>query len=64
MDAIQCDRCKEIGNADTIIGWFKVQPIGIDVSRFRDPLETLHFDSLKCLTDWAMETAGVTDGQA
>jgi hypothetical protein len=58
VNAIQCDRCKCVGDAYSSVGWLQVERIGIDIG---DPRGPFHFDSLKCMTEWALLTAGVRE---
>jgi hypothetical protein len=64
MNAIQCDRCGRIVHPDTCVDWLRVDYVGVNVRSIIEPPGPFHFDSLKCLVEWAHERTGVTDGHA
>ncbi len=61
MNAIQCDNCQTVVNPDTSVGWRRLESLGIDVRVIGESPGPWHFDSLKCLVEWALAFAGVKE---
>jgi hypothetical protein len=52
-ELIRCDNCKKEGSAESLVGWFKLERFGLNVMSHGDLPGPWHFDSEKCLHEWA-----------